>query len=177
MSERLNYKQKINKILDDVNPGDAEFKLNVSERYIRPRVKSWKADVMGQGFYEDHVNRYAYREFIPTEKKYIINREETIEQIEHRVLSLIDGVFKLCSPNKAPRRTKIYKSFRTILYANKGRIDFMNSVFDIAEYYKSVTTEKAIATETNDVHRKNIYQLLCLMEKNYGSKREENSNG
>jgi len=177
MSERPNYLDKINKILDNINPGSSEFKLIITGRYLKPKASEWNTNLPEEGFYEYYINRHAHRTFNIDKKKWILDKDTTINQIESSILNSIDGIFRKCSPNKAPRRTKIYKSFCQVVYNNKGTIEFINSVFDIAEYYKSVTGVKSIITETNDVHRKNIYQLLCLMEKNYGSKREKNSNG
>ena len=172
----MNYRYKINKILNDIDPGKAEFRINVSDRYIQPRIKSWEVTLEGDGFYEEAINKYANREFLSKEKKFIIDREETISTIQHRVMGRAEQMFRTCSPAKAPKRTKAYKTFRTVLYDNKGTIDFVNSIFDIAEYYHTITKTDSITDDKNDVHRKNIFQLLCLMEKNYGSKGKTSSN-
>lgn len=175
MSEKLDYKQKINKILDGINPGNAKFTLFVSDRYIKPNDGDWESGITEEGFLADQVKSRIVRHFNPKSKKWMIDRGRTISKIEHSILGDAHRMFMRCSPNMAPRRTKAYKNFRKVVNETKD-VEFVNSIFDITEYCETVTKTDSIQHTSNSVHRKNIYQLLCLMEKNYGSKREENSN-
>lgn len=168
---------KINAIIDNIDPGRPEFKVNVRKDYISIRPYDWNSGIeSGAGFYETLVKHNIRREFSSDSKKWAIDRQHVINEIKGHIVRSASEIFQSCSPAKEPRRTKIYKSFRTILKDNSSKIDFINAMADIAEYYYSVTRTDSIEKSINDVHRKNIYQLLCLMEKRY-AKRKENSNG
>ncbi len=167
----MSYIDKIDKILDTVVFGDVELNLGITDTRVTPKRDTWSITLDGDDFYSRNVKYYAKRTLDAAKSKWMINRNEVISSIENRVHSRARTLFTHVSPAKAPKRTKIYKSFCTVLEKNKGKIEFMNSLFDIAEYRYSVTSTESILSKTNDVHRTNIYQLLCLMEKRYGQEK------
>ena len=104
----------------------------------------------------------------PGKKKFYVDSEEIINGVDRQLHADLLNLFLRTSPNKAPRRTKIFKSFYNMTHSYKHNQDFKNTMFGILEYNHSVTQTESITSSNNDVHRKNIYQLLVLMEKKYG---------
>ena len=171
----MNYVDKINSKLEGLDLGKPVFFLSVSPHVIRVNPNSWVPDIEENDMYDTLIKQHCNRSFSKTNKNYFIDNDLVVSRIKDDILTNTINIFLQCSPAKEPKRTKAYKSFRTILGKNRSRIDFVNSLFDINEYYQSMTKTESIKSPNNDVHRKNIYQLLCLMEKSYG-KAETNSN-
>lgn len=172
----MSFIDKINALIDNVDPGKAEFIVGVRKDYISIRAPAWDSNISNQGYYESLLKRTIIRTYLNEGRRWLIDRDRTISSIQNQIIYQIYEIFRSCSPTKEPKRTKIYKSFCAMLGENKGKIDFINSIADVSEYYYLVTKTEPIKNINNDVHRKNIYQLLCLMEKSY-VKRKTNSNG
>jgi hypothetical protein len=83
-----------------------------------------------------------------------------------------------CSPAKAPARTNYIKSIKQItrnFNLREASEEQLSHMYDIRAYYNHATQTDLINSSTNDVHRKNIHNLLVLMEKKYGATKK-NSN-
>lgn len=171
----MNYIEKMENLLDSLDTGGSKFEIRVGDEFLRVVDSKWEPDFVTEGFYEDNLEDYISRYFDRDLKEYTINKDKTIRVLEDHIIHSMYGIFINCSPAKEPTRTKAYKGFIATLKDNKGKIEFTNSLFDIAEYFYSVTRTHSIKKEVNDIHRKNIFQILCLMEKN-NAKRKKNSN-
>ena len=167
----MSYIEEITKVLDAIEIEPAIFKVEVSKSYIslqRPDVK-YKLDL--DTFYGSLLDSTGIiKNFSSIEKEFQIDYESTCVQALNDVLYGIRYVFNKCSPAKEVRRTKAYKIFNSILSDNRNNEEFITNIFNIYEYYLHSTKEYTITNNINDVHRKNIFQLLCLMEKKYGKK-------
>jgi hypothetical protein len=166
----MSYEEKILKVIEGIDTGDAKFIVRIYRNSIRPQEKNWSAGLSNSDFYSQLVNRNVRRFFDVEKKAYSIDVESVTQNIKQTILSDVRMIFQRCSPAKQPRRTKIYKSFMNMLSENTENEELINALFDIEEYYWNVTQTDSIDKGTNDVHRKNVYKLLCLMEKNYGRK-------
>jgi len=171
----MSYIDKINAILDEIDPGNATFKILITDNYVRVEDSHWTIPTpTEEDFYNSRVHYCVSRSLNKETLKYEIDKDSTVSKIENDVYNDIVNIFQKCSPTKEPRRTKIYKSFVEVVRQNKSTIKFSSALFDISEYYYNSAKTDSIKNSINDVHRKNIYQLLCLMEKNY-AKRKTNS--
>lgn len=169
----MSYKDKIETIVDAVDPGEPVFRLIVDKGFISPREDRWNVNLTNiseNSFYHEYIRKNIRRTFDTTDKKWQIDKAILISKVERDVIRDINILFTKCSPAVAPKRTKVYKNFKAILDKSKHNVEFMNSMFDIAEYHWNQTQTDSILSATNDVHRKNIFRLLCLMEKSYGKK-------
>ncbi len=165
----MSYKEKINNILDEIEINNSKFTLIIKKNLIRINEPSWTPSFKNiEGFYEFNLRNHIQRSFNKESKKYVINKEKTITYLVEGVLSNLRHIFTRCSPAKKPPRTKAYKDFFETLRKNRNNEAFINSIFDISEYFYTITKSGSISHVDNDVHRKNIYQLLCLMGKKYG---------
>ena len=164
----MSYIDKLNTMMDELDVGKPIFPISVNNNNVRVREERWKAGLEGADLYSLAINRECDRTFDKLKKEYYINREYVIININRWMHQVIRDIFLKSSPAVAPKRTKVYKAFINIMKENRHNEKFMNSIFDIAEYYYQVTETDSIDKKVNDVHRKNIYQLLCLMEKSYG---------
>jgi len=171
----VNYKDKIIAKIKTLDVGKPIFKLIINEQRVRLNEGSWEPNLDGTKFYNKLINCEVYRAFNVETKAFYIDEDEAIKKISNNVIRSIFNIFISCSSAKMPKRTKIYKQFQAVVKENRSKIEFVNSIFDIAEYYYQVTQTDSIKKRINDVHRKNIYQLLCLMEKSY-EKNKTNSN-
>jgi hypothetical protein len=80
-------------------------------------------------------------------------------------------------PNKEPRRTSLYKNINSLVRAinhSSASTEALALMFDIYEYYTSVTKELSLKNESNSVHRKNIYYLINALEQKHGRKTNGN---
>ena len=135
----MSYKEKINAEIDKLDLGKPIFDLYFTSRGLRIREESWRAKCEDEGFYQDLVESNCRRQFDSKTKRYKIDREYAIDRMKMGVQSDIKRIFIDTSPAKEPKRTKIYKSFMDVMYQNKHNEEFVNSLFDIAEYHNSVT--------------------------------------
>lgn len=172
----MSYIDKFDSVLGRVDIGQAKFAVDVRSNVIRIKDTGWTFNLdTEEGFYTELAQKSTIRTFNSIEKKFVIDKDKTLERADAYIINDVKKLFIKCSPAKEPRRTKVYKSFLSILNQNKGKIDFMSSLYDICEYAHKITQTESISHISNDVHRKNIFQLLSLMERSYG-KTETNSN-
>ena len=164
----MNYVEKIRNIVDGLELGKPIFDVNVTDRDITLSTPQWMPGLDKSDYTNYLVETKARRTFSKSEKKFYVDSEEIINGVDRSLHADILNLFLRTSPNKAPRRTKIFKSFYSIVHTYKNNQDFKNTMFGILEYNYSVTQTESITSPNNDVHRKNIYQLLILMEKKYG---------
>jgi hypothetical protein len=166
----MNYVQKIRDRIIAIDPGQSEFNLAVRANRITVKSDVWQPDLHPSESFVDYIvaDGGLNRAFNRETREWYIEGEFAIDRANSFLLRNAKSAFISCSPAKAPRRTKLWKSFLRLLEKNKHNVDFMNSLYDIEEYRWSVTKTESIGASSNDVHRKNIFQLLTLMEKNYG---------
>lgn len=165
----MSYEEKIKAVLSQVDLGKPSFILRVSNSAIRPVSADWKPNIDDNGeFFNDMTRPHIYRSFSSSSNSYYLDTTDIINRVKDSVVRNAVNLFVETSPAKEPKRTTAYKSFMKVFNENRSKIDFINAMFDIAEYHYKVTATDSIKSKSNDVHRKNIYQLLCLMEKNYG---------
>lgn len=166
----MNYQEKIIAKIETLDVGKPILKLVVNEQYIRVVENNWNANLDTTDFYNKLINNNVERTLNIKAGAYYVDKANSIKQIEGNVLRDISVIFRRCSPAKQPKRTKVYKQFLNIIRKKQNNIELINSIFDIAEYYYQVTQTESIIKPNNSTHRKNIYQLLCLIEKKYGEK-------
>ena len=166
----MDYREKISSVINNMDLGEPIFQVDLSRNRVNLSEASWSADLNEGDLIDRLVNRHARRSFSRTEKKYTIDTECAIQDSEREVMRDIIDIFIRCSPNAKPRRTIIFKDFYNAVDCNKHNDEFKSAMFDIYEYYFDNTLTESISSTNNDVHRTNIYQLLCLMEKKYGKK-------
>lgn len=163
------YSDKIKNLIDQVDVGEPIFKIEITPNEIYIRDQDWSV-YLGDGFYEQLVSSHIMRCFDRSTKQYTINYLNVQSGVVNSVLRNIMNIYTECSPNLEPRKTKGYKLFQLMYRLDTGTKEFIDSVFGIAEYYHSVTKTDSIKSTINDIHRKNIFQLLTLMERKYGKK-------
>lgn len=168
----MSYVDKISNIVDKLDMGEPVFKLRIRSKYISADEKEWNPNFNTNNFTEACIdfNIKRYRMFDSSRKEYYVNKDELINSIIKECVDSIILVFSECSPYDQPRRTNVYKDFIEVVKSNKNNESFRNAIFDIQEYYFNSALTDSITHPSNDVHRKNIYHLLCLMEKSYGKK-------
>lgn len=166
----MQYQDKINSVIDSLELGEPIFDIKVRNEKISAKPANWEINLDHSDFTERMVKRCVERKYNADKRAFYIDNDTVIREIEDTIVNGIMQLFKACSPYDAPRRTKIYKDFTATVRRNYRNSKFINDLYNIKEYVHSVTQTDSITHRTNDVHRKNVYSLLCLMEKNYGEK-------
>lgn len=165
----MNYIDKLTTLLKTIEIKPAKFKVNVREQRIDIIKPDFEYEILGEGYYYTLLQSASVvRKLNLATKKFEVDCDETISQVKDDVIYNIIRTFSICSPSEHPRRTKAYKDFTEIVRKNRNNVKVITDIFNIYEYYLDSIKTNKINHETNDVHRKNIFQLLCLMEKKYG---------
>ena len=171
----MNYIEKINNVISGLDLKKPIFSISILDSRINAEDDRWESGLEETSLVNHYINRHATRKYDPKLRKYVICSSDTIKMVEEDLGYNLISVFMACSPFDEPRRSKIYKSFCEVLRANMGDQEFKNSIFNIYEYYYNCTINLKITHSSNDVHRTNIYNLLCLMEKRYGQNGTQNN--
>lgn len=166
----MSYLDKINNVVDGIDLGKPIFTVRFKNNDISLDEGNWGLNLDKDNFIKILIHKYIERRFDKATKKYCTNTADAIKEIEREVIRKMIDIFIECSPNAKPRRTNAFRNFVYVIEQNKSVQEFKNSIFDIYEYYLNSTLTETINHTNNDVHRKNIYHLLCLMEKSYGKK-------
>lgn len=166
----MSYQDKIREVIKNMHLGTAEFKVDVYDKRIALIEYEWDHGLDTHNFIGFLVASYGDRAYDLTFRRYTMDADNVIGRSEKYIMGNIIGVFKACSPYNQPKRTKVYKDFCDVVRNNRRDEEFKKSIFDIHEYYFNSTLTDSIKHRNNDVHRTNVYQLLCLMEKSYGKK-------
>lgn len=166
----MSFVERVQDIVDNLDLGKPIFRVELRSKSVELREDDWHHGLNDDNLLEQMVARNVRRRFDSKAKKYYIDSGDIIENIGSHVIYDIDSVFMACSPFDQPRRTNAYKDFRETVNRNRNNLEFQKAIFDIYEYYHSNTQTDSISSPKNDVHRTNIYHLLCLMEKSYGKK-------
>lgn len=168
----MSYVDKINSVVDALDLGKPIFNVQLRGKNIRVNDQEWNPHFDMSNFVESSVksNIYRYRMFDSNKKEYYVKKDDLVDSIISEHIDSIISIFTECSPYDQPRRTNIYKDFVEVVRGNKNNEKFRDAIFNIVEYYFNSTQTDSIRHPNNDVHRKNIYHLLCLMEKSYGKK-------
>lgn len=164
----MSHIDKIEKVLNSINcDASPNLKVDLLATYIRIEQPKLKVGLEGENkdFYNNYISGSMHSSYDYKNCTWNIDKPRTVRAVEDGIIYEARRIFERCSPAKAPRRTKVYKSFNMMTHRNVREVDFMTHLMDICEYYNNVGD---IRSEANDVHRKNIFKLLCLMEKNYG---------
>lgn len=169
----ISYKSEVERILSEINSSKTELKLHLdaSSRYLSPQTKENKI--------RDYDIVIANEICEATSKKYDSETNTftlvcDISHIEKSICNSLKHLMHKCHPAKKPPRTKFYKGFILTVNDNKHNEDFVNDAVNILEYHRSVTETESITSKNNDVHRKNIFKLIELMERKYGAKESSN---
>ncbi len=170
----MTYQDNIEAVINSIKFEKPIFDVLVSDTELEAKPKSWRANLDESSMINRYVNRFAIRTYNGHTKKFIIHTAELIEDVNRDLVADIINIFLNCSPYDMPRRTKAYKAFRKVVAENTKNIKFLDSIFNISEYYTNNTTTGSIQNKDDGVHRKNIYHLLCLMEKSYGKTEKTN---
>jgi len=171
----MSYLDRTRTVVDSLDMGKPIFKVIVRDNRLLVKEESWHPNLDDSNLVNKLVNRHADRLFNRESKHFYIDFSSLMQSIDSEMLSDMLDIFIACSPYDAPRRTNVYKSFRDIVGREKRNLEFKKSMFDIFEYYTTTTVTDSISKSENDVHRKNIYHLLCLMEKSYGKNAKSNN--
>jgi len=165
----MSYAERIKTIVNGLDLKKPIFNLNVLQNRIELEEESWHPDLDDNDVISFYVNRYTRRQF--SDRKYSVDHTIAVKALEEDLYSCAVDMFTKTSPNKEPRRTNLYRSYCEIVRDNLYKQEFKDSIFNIYEYFWNSTRDKQITHRDNDVHRTNIYNLLCLMEKSYGKNR------
>ena len=166
----------INKLLNTVDVGEHKLiiKLNSGSNNIRLVHTKWSANIGDDSFHASLVNQFCHRKLLThgPDKGYSIDIENTISNIKDSVLGTIMQIYKESCPSKDPRRTKLYKNILSLVRSagRPDKLDLLNFMFDIAQYYHSVTKEVPLFDPSNKTHKNNIFKLFEIMENKHGSK-------
>jgi hypothetical protein len=179
----MKHFDKIRDILSSLDLGRPEVTVALVNAYnIRIKEYNWSPNLPENSFHESMVNSFARRNRIDhgENKGYAIDVTTTLEAIRQHVTYNFIAIFMEACPNKEPRRTALYKDILAISRRlqhnyNSDKEEALSLVFDIYDYYWSVTRQFTLNDAVNKVHQKNIYHLLNILEQKHG--RKENSNG
>ena len=179
----MKHFDKIGDILSSLDLGKPEVVVALVNAYnIRIKEHNWSPNLPENSFHESMINSFARRNRKDhgENKGYVIDVTMTLEAIRQHVVYNFMAIFMEACPNKEPRRTALYKDILAISRRlqhnyNKEKEEALSLVFDISEYYWSVTRQFPLNDVVNKVHQKNIYHLLNILEQKHG--RKENSNG
>lgn len=171
----MSYVDRVKTAIDSLDLGEPIFKTSVRENAIMVTEQAWKSDLDNSDLVNYMVNRYGTRVYDPKKKEFYIDMIYLLKSIDHHIFNNVLDMFVQCSHYNSPRRTNAYKGFRDTVDRNKSNEEFKKQIFDIYEYYINSTSTDPIKHPDNDVHRKNIYHLLCLMEKSYGKNGKSNN--
>lgn len=167
----MSYAERIKTVVDNLDLKKPVFHLTVTRNRIETEEDRWDPDLDEDDVLSFYINRYTRRKYDTVEKTYYVDSSMAIKGLEDEMYRNSIDMFMKTSPNKEPRRTNIYRSFCNMLEENIYKQEFKDSLFNIYEYFWSNTRDKQITHKENSVHRTNIYNLLCLMEKSYGKNR------
>jgi len=167
----MTIRNRVNSIVDNIDLGKPVYEVTLSEKRIKASLPHFNMNIDGEDFVSRCVERWMSRDYVSSENKFEINKEEIIEKTERQVHRNIIDLFIACSPYAKPRRTAIFKKFYYVVDENNNNEEFKKSIFDIYEYFYNNTRTESITHSSNDAHRTNIYQLLCLMERKYGKQK------
>lgn len=104
-----------------------------------------------------------------------IDVKQTVARIHQQV---VDGLLPMLTSvleNKAPRQTKIFQDMRKLrkkLARESVESKIFSDIYDVSDYYFSVTKEKDIRSSDNAVHRKNVLALLKRIVEVYGKQND-----
>lgn len=166
----VNYIARIKEIISTIDLGEPIFTVSVGKKSIALEPQKWEKKSFDESICLEHmISRCFYREYDEVNCEYKVDEDQIIKSVNNNITSTCQEIFIACSPSKVPRRTTAFKDYIKMVAKNKkDNQEFLNNIFDICEYYWNNTQTESINDKNNDVHRQNIYQLLCLMEKRYG---------
>lgn len=165
----MNYIERIKAKTDTIDLKKPIFKIVFDRDGDIDAVEDdWSTGLSDNDILNTMINKCARRTFDKHTRTYCLNISEIQDHIRRETTGSLIDMFICCSPYDQPRRTNIYKSFYQTVKSNLQNQEFLNNAFNICEYYYDSTRTDSIKHPDNDVHKKNIYQLLCLMEKKYG---------
>ena len=166
----MSYVERVKDIVNNLDLGTPMFDMNITKYHLTLKPTKGPINLDNNKFIESVIDMLFMVEYSVSDKKYTVDTDKLVHDIGLYVINSIKDVFIKCSPNKQPTRTNAYKNFIKILTDNRNNPEFVDAIFNIYEYYADNTLTESIQHKNNDVHRKNIYHLLCLMEKSYGKK-------
>lgn len=167
------HEETIMSMLKQLDPGEPVVKIRLQgARSLKVEQLAWAPNLPGDSFHEFLINSHTTRHLIfgGPHKGYVIDERGSWSNIRSSVISDFSKVLSDAIPNKNPRRTDIFKKVHNLL-RNRINTELLNFIFDVSQYHWSVTKEVSLKHESNDVHRKNIYHLIKLLEQRHGSKK------
>lgn len=173
----MRHLNTIRTILNSLDVGEPVVEIRLRNKTsIQTIEKSWTPDLVGDSFHETLIKQNTRRTTTSgPSRRYVVDVTGSISNIRSVVFGNVMGIFSESCPNKSPRRTKLHKDLSLLirsLHRSEDDSDVVNLVFDIVQYYDSVTKEYTLKDTKNSVHRSNIYQLLNILEQKHGSNKE-----
>ena len=170
---------QITQILETIDPGPPVVKLvNNGGHSIAISAPYWNPELASQLLEDTYINSLIKRNIrreMKTDglnKGYYVDRSGTLSNIKNEVCDTFLSMAQYIIEAKEPRRTSLWKSCKEIR-KKAHRADFndelFTTLFDLSDYYYSVTKENGdIRSTENVVHRKNMLYILKSMEQKYG---------
>jgi hypothetical protein len=142
-----------------------------------PEIENFKP-ATGETYLDDTINTKFNREISidPISREFSLHKDDVVRLVKSQIAQDIRSLFRSVSYNKAPKMTKVYKSLLKITNSyyvrDEQHDELVYKMANILNYHHKVITESElnIKHEKNSAHRKNLYQLIVLMEKKYGKK-------
>lgn len=165
--------KQIISLLETIDVGQPIVKLINRSHSIYVQQLPWSVNLVGDTFMHHVINNNIYREalFIGEKKGYRIDNQSTLHNIKNSVLNDFLNIVVEVMPNKEPRRTNLWHSLKSIKRkANHSDFDseIFTEIFDVSDYFFTVTRESSIKSSQNQVHRTNILHILKSMEQKHG---------
>jgi hypothetical protein len=166
--------QQIISILDTVDPGLPIVKLvKKNSSNISTENMPWTCQIHEDTFISSLIKTNIKREvkFIGSDRGFYIDKSSTLSYIKQEVIDNFLNIAQQIIPGKEPRRTNLWRACKVIRRkASAVHFDgeLFTTVFDLSDYYFSVTKEFDLKSETNKVHRNNLLHILKSMEQKYG---------
>jgi len=167
----MKFYERIKLAVQEIDPGKPILKLSIgySKTSIRVDQPNWNPQI--EDSFIGNLIRPNLRRgtvFHGSDSGFVIDIEHTVNAVKDYILTDFSRVYKQCSLNKEPTRTKGFKQLKKLIRCAYREEEIFDDMFKIYEYFDSVTQSSTIRSENNDVHRRNILHLIDVLGKKHG---------
>lgn len=167
----MNNLQEITDFINAIPLGEPVYKIN--SKYLDEigiELENWTAKEelrKTNDFIKSTIGKWIRRGFNKTNKEMVlINADSVLDEIRGGIIRMVRELVIRTSPADRPKRTKVYKEINEISYEERSNVNFINDLIPIINYYYS---HVELATESTDIHKKNIFGLINILRKKYGN--------
>lgn len=169
----MNNLNDIQEFIETIEPGEPIYNISVYKGYsteIQMDMIPWqKVNEMKESdcWIDQSIGRRLGRKFDrDTKEMQVVYKDSALDEVKSHIKNMVSRMILKTSPAEQPKRTKVYKELDEIAYRNRANDNFINDVLPILNYYYSKRDE---ITDKNNVHRKNVFGLLDILRKKYGT--------